>query len=169
MYIILERDTVSSIDGSFKNNFASDEADISCANCRFDVLMTNGRKIEFKSYKLESVNGIAGGNIKAQHRSYLEAGPPIEYIFEAGKLRSSLSIVETVNGVSKNIPVSAEEYVRHQFLQMYKNNMSSGYFTGTNAMNNYWTKIGMNSPSAVNALISGSSYKSDWLNFIIVK
>jgi hypothetical protein len=110
-----------------------------------------------------SVDGIAVGNIKNQHRGYLESGPPLQYIFEEGKLLGQFP-----DGLT------AQQYIRKQFLEMYKNN--TGYFTSSTSSKTYWETLGVsfNIPGKTDSEIlsiwlSSKTESSTFLNFIIVK
>ena len=61
---------------NFDNTFTSvlDEGgDVTCAGCKFDVIAGSVR-YEFKSYIKATVDNIANGSIKNQHRAYIETG-----------------------------------------------------------------------------------------------
>ena len=89
-----------------------------------------------------------------------KSNSPFEYIFESGKLLGPFP-----NGIS------AEQYIRGKFLDMYKINQSLGYFTNQSVINSFWKRININldNPDAVNSFINSATYNSPWLDFIKVK
>jgi hypothetical protein len=107
-----------------------------------------------------SVDGIAGGNIKNQHRGYLESGPPLQYIFEEGKLLGQFP-----DGLT------AQQYVRKQFLEMYR--VNPGYFLNSTTFA-YWKNIFpiiLNEADSATLLLELNKvdFSAPFLQFITVK
>jgi hypothetical protein len=128
----------------------------------FIILFCFHLDLQKKSYGLSSVDGIAGGNIKNQHRAYLESQPPLKYFFEAGK----------INGPFPAGITDAQQYVRKQFLEMYK--LNSGYFLTTNTLD-YWRNVSniadlqLGQGDRLLGFFESVSENSSFLNYIIVK
>lgn len=88
----------------------------------------------------------------------------INYIFEQGKITTPV----IVDGITFN---TADDYLRHQFLEMYKHD--TGYFLNENTLD-FWQSFDLtlddpNPTVNINELINfldNSSYSSDFLSFI---
>lgn len=156
------RIAVTNFDNTFAS-VASEPEDVTCAGCRFDVI-ADGVKYEFKSYSESTVDNIAGGNIKNQHRAYIETGTldDTRYLFNKLKLTGPFTI--------DNVTVTAEQYVRSKFLKMYQTNTQ--YFW-TNGSMGWWQSVFpnevINNADDLFDLLDGSTYSSAWLNFIKVQ
>ncbi|MBK9983265.1 MAG: hypothetical protein IPP15_12830 [Saprospiraceae bacterium] len=153
---------------SFDNTFASmaeEELDLACGNCRFDMAMNDDSKFEFKSYKETSVNLLPNSSgFKNQHRAYIEAGPvnKTNYIFESGKIPNNVTV--NINGT--NEVLTRDQYIRHRFLEMYKND--PGYFWNGGSTSVYWQSVSPTivSQSTLTSFLNSQDYNSTFLNFI---
>lgn len=117
------RENIANIDGKFAD-FAEDLDDLACPNCRFDVLLNNNRKYEFKSYKQTTVEKIpSSSGFLQQHTGYLSASnswDEVNYVFEKGKLPDYIS---TPDGGT----LTVQQFIRSRFHEMYKNNADEVY------------------------------------------
>lgn len=145
---------------------------MTCAGCKFDVIAGIVR-YEFKSFGQTSVNNIAFGNIKNQHRAYIETGTlaNTRYIFEKLKLNPPF-IVQTPQGpVTLTGNDAAELYVRSKFLAMYKS--EPAYFWNNGSTSGWWQSIDPDLVTYADFLdfinSPNRSYTEAWLNFINVQ
>src|SRR5690606_23742781 len=85
----------------FEGKFEDIVDDAVCANCEYDLLLNDGTKIEFKSWKLDptlqltitkAINGQTT-NFYPQFLTYLQTGKP-QYIFNYHSLKG-----ESINAV----------------------------------------------------------------------
>jgi hypothetical protein len=160
------RIAVTNFDNTFAS-VASEAEDVTCTLCRFDV-MAEGVKYEFKSYSISTVDNIAGGNIKNQHRAYIETGTldDTRYLFNKLKLTGPF----VVDGVTLDGPDAATQYVRSKFLKMYQTNAS--YFWNNSSTTGWWQSVsGINfaDEDALLTWLNTQTYDSAWLNFIKVQ
>ncbi|MBK7805641.1 MAG: hypothetical protein IPJ51_05000 [Saprospiraceae bacterium] len=164
------RIAVTNFDNTFAS-VASEAEDVTCTLCKFDVIAGDVR-YEFKSYIQTTVNNIANGSIKNQHRAYIETGTLVNtrYIFEKLKLNPPF-IVQTPQGpVTLTGNNAAELYVRSKFLEMYQTNAS--YFWNNSSTTGWWQSVsGINfaDEDALLTWLNTQTYDSAWLNFIKVQ
>jgi hypothetical protein len=120
----------------------------------------------------KSGDNISSGNIKNQHRAYIETGTldNTRYIFEKLKLEEPF-IVQTPQGpVTLTGNDAAELYVRSKFLEMYKSDPA--YFWNNGSTSGWWQSVsGQNFDNSGQLLtwLNTQTYDSAWLNFIKVK
>ena len=117
----LSSNNVAMLDMTFEN-----VPDDVCGNCRFDIIMTNGTKIELKSYTKNSLNRIAGygpgDNFFKQHLAYLsDAGTNnlnrIKYKFDLEKFYG-----KPLAQITETEKQQALTYIKGKFKRMYVNN-----------------------------------------------
>lgn len=110
----------------FDNTFDVDpDGVIVCTNCRFDLELINGKKIEFKSYGETSTRKIGGLNANStflkQHTAYLRDATTIDnikYEFDINKLSGSYNVI--IDGTTETL--DGLDLIKYQFKKMYINN-----------------------------------------------
>jgi hypothetical protein len=120
------------------------------------------------SYGKPTVDDIASGNIKNQHRAYIETGTldDTRYLFNKLKLTGPF----VVDGVTLTGTDAAAQYVRSKFLKMYQTNAQYFWTNGSMAWwQNVFPNEVINNADDLLDLLNGSTYSSAWLNFFKVQ
>lgn len=125
--------SVSKFDGQFEG-----EIEHICVNCRFDIEMNDGTKIEYKSYSETSINRIPTSSaFLKQHLSYLAETDDIgkiNYVFDAKKFNNRNKIMEQFQTMyQKNIDdvfdvIWNNQSLRNSLFDNRNNNAAKNYF-----------------------------------------